>query len=147
VVFFVDMSITYEVEYKETACVAEGDPNAASIGITLVTLDRIMKLPKWTDALALYCFYLKTARRQHTTVIKCTATFVAKATGWSVRKVGMIKSLLIEAQLIEPIVRMGNEPGHGNIIKHHFVRVKYIVNTEKALEAKNDNQRILPPNA
>jgi hypothetical protein len=129
VVFFVAMNTVYEVESTETARVAEGDPNKHSIGITKVTMERIMKLPKWSDAMALYCFYLYTSRWQETTIVRCTNNYACKALKWSERKLIRTKMLLAGLGLIENIVKSKRGADGRHCFGESYVVVKYLVNT------------------
>ncbi len=86
----------------QTALVA-GDANELSVGITAVTIDRLLGMEQPDKCLALYTFFAYTARWQKKTNAKCTASYAAKAMGWSESVVHRIKARLVDAGLIENV--------------------------------------------
>lgn len=113
--------------------VAEGDPNIASVGVTKVTIDRLLKEENQSDLLALYLFLSYTARWQGTDQPKCTVSYIAAGLGWNERTVQRRKSQLRAMGLIEDVA---SKDAAGKVIGW-YVRVGYLVKV-KTTPAKND---------
>jgi len=118
--------------------VAESDPNYGSVGVTKVTIDRLLKQENCSDLLALYLFLSYTARWQETSQIKCTVSYISKGLGWGERKVQMRKSQLREIGLIEDVCSRNNE----SEITGWYVKVKYFV---KVVSTPAENEGVDHP--
>lgn len=114
-----------ELEFGDMT-IAEGDPNERAIGITFETAIAILRQRDKTsgDALALYCFYCLTARKQrHGDVIHATVTYCARGLGWPEARVRRARGWLEQLQLAEQIAVRGE----GNRIVAHRIKVRYLL--------------------
>jgi hypothetical protein len=114
--------------------VAEGTEDnqyAFAIGVTKVTVERILKLPEHrADALALYLFYAYKARWAHwpttgTNEAWATNEYTAKGLGWGVTKVKAVKKVLLDLGLVT------NVPVHGQRgrVTRWIIRVNFVFTT------------------
>lgn len=102
---------------------AEDSPDAHIIGLTKVTIDRILKLPSPGDCLALYTFYCYTAKWQNTAAIRCTSEFVKNGLDWGSDRFNKAKKQLLALGLIEDIKARGD----GGLVEGWYVRVRFFV--------------------
>lgn len=71
------------------------------IGLTKVTLDRLLKQDNAGDLIALYTFYCYTSKWQNTNTIRCTAEYAKNALDFGQQRYANAKRKLIELKLIE----------------------------------------------
>lgn len=125
----------------------EGSADEATIGITKITCDRIIRLAKPDcnagDALALYCFYCYTIKWQHTTEIYCNSTFASNGLDWSIPRFRKAKAFLLKIGLIKNIqCRVEEGPEKGQIMKH-YIKVQY-ASLRETLHSKSHPVEKLP---
>lgn len=103
--------------------IAEGDPSESNVGITQVTIRRILQLAHPGDALALYAFYSYTARWQNNRCCRCTVAYAMNGLKWSDDRVRRAKAELASIDLIKDEKRVNAET---NAVEGWYVRVFYL---------------------
>jgi len=104
----------------------EGDINARGIGITFETASAILAVGGKSagDALALYCFYCFTARRQSRgQVIHATVGYTAVGLKWTKDRVRRARQVLKELGLVDDHVVY--DAGHR--VVQHRVKVRFLL--------------------
>ena len=86
------------------------------------TLDKLLGHKQSDAMIALYVFLNYTALWQETNQPKATVEFIARGIGWGVNKVREIKSLLVQAGLIEDVCTVDPQSKR---ITGHYIRVSY----------------------
>ena len=87
------------------------------------------------DLIALYIFYVYTAKWQKTNQIKCTTGYVANGLNWSENKVRKIKKLLIDMELIEDKkTKKSTGRGKETVISGWYIHLKYLLKEETLLK-------------
>lgn len=103
--------------------IAEGDSAANTLGLTDVTVSRLLKEEDGADLISLYVFLCYTARWQKTSRPKCSVSYISSGLRWGERKVQVMKSQLARLGLIED-VRSVDESGK---VVGWFVKVRHMV--------------------
>jgi hypothetical protein len=84
------------------------------------TLAKFKEYKNFVDVLSLYMFYYYTAKYQQTNTVKCTTKFASKGINISEKRVRAAKTILLELDLIEDVVKR-NDYGH----VYYYVFVKF----------------------
>jgi hypothetical protein len=117
-------------EQLSTLVVAEGSEEnqyAFAIGVTKITIERILKLKTHrADALALYLFYAYTARWQYTNEVWANNEYTRQRLGWGIDKVKHVKKVLRQLGLISESKAIRGEKGRA---KKWLIKVNYFVTT------------------
>jgi len=93
------------------------------------TLRTFFRYGKWSgDLIALYLFYIYTARKQKTNRPWCTRRYISQGLNWPAEKVKRARGILRdELKLIEEIPSTGRN-------SKSYVRIKYVIGKKKRIE-------------
>ncbi len=93
------------------------------IGITDISIKKILELEKPSDALALYVAYYEVAQWQDTYIVKATNDFMMKRLQIGKTRFYFAKNQLLELGLINNIVKTDEKC----VITAHYIEIKHLV--------------------